>query len=187
MQVRTLWTLLLIGVGGGMLAQPVPAAEPAADQTIALGSGLKMTVPGDWVAKKPRIAMISHEFAVPAVPPDKEAGRVTVMTAGGSVEANVERWIGQFAQPDGSATKEKAKIEKKEIAKRTVTLVDVSGTYHDSRGPGMPVVDRPGYRMLAAVIPASENTYFVKFYGPAKTVEHQAAAFRRMIEGLSGP
>ena len=146
-----------------------------------------MTAPDDWVAKKPRMTMITYEYAVPAVAPDKEEGRVTVMTAGGSIAANVQRWIGQFSQPDGSSTEKKAKIEKKSLAKRTVTLVDVSGTYHDSRGPMTPTVERPGYRMLAAVIPTSDTNYFVKFYGPAKTVEQHAADFHRMIDGLSSP
>ena len=68
---------------------------------------------------------------------------MTIMGAGGSVEANIDRWIGQFTQPDGSDTKKAAKIEQKKIGGQEVHLVDVAGTYKDQRGPfaGGPVVD----------------------------------------------
>jgi hypothetical protein len=109
---------------------------------------------------------------------------MTVMTAGGSVEANVERWLGQFSQPGGASASEKAKVEKKKVAGHEVTVVDVSGTYRDSRGPFAPAVERPGYRMLAAVVPTSQGNYFIKFYGPKKTVDANEKAFLTMIEGI---
>jgi len=116
------------------------------------------------------------------------AGRMTVMGAGGGVQANVDRWYGQFTQPDGSATKDKASTKTLKLAGSTVTLVDVSGTYKDSPGgpfAGGKTVDRPGYRMLAAIVetPASQS-YFLKFYGPAATVAKHADGFRAMVEGI---
>ena len=74
---------------------------------------------------------------------------MTVMGAGGSLEANIDRWYQQFSQPDGSNTKERAKIEKREIAGQEVTVVDLSGTYMDRAGPMAPAIERPDYRMLA--------------------------------------
>jgi hypothetical protein len=110
------------------------------------------------------------------------------MGAGGSVQANVDRWYGQFTQPDGTATKDKAVSKTLKIADCTVTMVDVSGIYKDSpAGPfaGGKTIDRPGYRMLAAIVetPAS-GSYFLKFYGPAATVATYADGFRGMVEGL---
>ena len=50
--------------------------------------------------------------------------------------------------------------------------------------PVAPVVERPDYRMLAAVIPTDQGNYFIKFYGPKRTVGAQAAAFQKMLAGL---
>lgn len=166
-------------------AEAKPAAEKAAepgDRTIVLGETLRMTAPERWVPKRPAMRMIAYELAVPAVEGDAQDGRVTVMTAGGTVEANIERWAGQFSQPDGAATK--PKTETKTVAGQEVHLVDLAGTYKDARGPFAPAVERHGYRMLAAIIPTAEGAYFVKFYGPTKTVSENEGAFRSMIEGM---
>ncbi|MFM7291043.1 MAG: hypothetical protein ACKO6B_07410, partial [Planctomycetia bacterium] len=116
------------------------------------------------------------------------AGRMTVMGAGGSVQANVDRWFGQFSQPDGSATKDKASTKTLKLAGCTVTLVDVSGTYKDMPGgpfAGGKTIERPDYRMLAAIIETPvAGSHFIKFYGPAATVAKEADGFRKMIEGL---
>ena len=112
-------------------------------------------------------------------------GRVTIMGAGGAIDANIDRWYSQFSQPDGGSTKERAKVKKIKVAGEEVHLVDLSGTYKDQRGPMAPAVERPKYRMLAAIITAGPlGNYFVKFYGPQKTVTDHEKAFLTMIEGL---
>jgi len=168
--------------GMGMTMPRGPAVEPS--RTVGLSGGLKLKAPEAWLPKSPTSSIIQSELAVPAVEGDDADGRVTVMAAGGSVEANVDRWIGQFTQPDGSDTKQIAKVETIEVAGLPVHLVDISGTYRDARGMMGPVVERPGYRMLAAIIETPEANWFVKFYGPEKTVTKSAEAFRAMIEGL---
>ena len=70
---------------------------------------------------------------------------------------------------------------------RDVTLVDIPGTYKDSPGgpfAGGKTIDRPDYRMLAAIVEGPDGNYFLKFYGPAATVEQHADGFRTMIEGM---
>lgn len=175
-------TLLCVAAA---LAAALPVSALAqTDRAISLGSKLAATAPEGWIRKAPRAKIIEHEFAIPAAKGDKADGRMTVMTSGGSLEANLERWYGQFSQPDGSKFRDKAKVEKKMIAGREVHVVDISGTYRDAPGPFAKPIDRPGYRMLAAVVATDEGNYFLKFYGPAKTVEGQAGAFRAMLEGM---
>jgi hypothetical protein len=109
------------------------------------------------------------------------------MGAGGSIEDNINRWAGQFTQPDGSNTADKVKTRKLEAAGQPITLVDITGTYEDKAGPFVPGpgVQRPNYRMLAAVIETKKaGNYFIKFYGPQKTISGQEAAFTKMLEGL---
>ena len=43
---------------------------------------------------------------------------------------------------------------------------------------------RPDYRMLAAIVETEAGNYFIKLYGPAKTLGAQADAFRAMVESL---
>jgi hypothetical protein len=153
-------------------------AEGAAPRQINVGPALVMTAPESWQRRQPRIAMIEAEFAAPAAEGDQTDGRMTMMTAGGSVEDNIERWKGQFADAG------EAKIEKLNAGGTEVTIVDLAGTYKDQPGPFAPAVERPDYRMLAAIIPTDAGNYFVKFYGPKKTIGDNADGFRAMIESL---
>jgi hypothetical protein len=153
---------------------------------MALGGGkLRLKAPANWVRKQPQTSIVEHEFAIPASKGDTADGRLTVMAAGGGVEANIDRWYGQFTQPDGGSTRERAKVKKAKLAGEEVHLVDVSGTFKDQRGPAAPAVERPKYRMLAAIIATkSAGNYFIKFYGPERTVADNEKAFQAMIDGL---
>lgn len=172
-----------------LLALPaaVVAAEPAVTGfTIADGS-LSLEAPAGFERVRPSSGMVETEFSIPSegeLPP----GRMTVMGAGGSIEANIDRWCGQFTQPDGGDTKKKVARKDLRVAGCGVSLVDIPGTYLDKPGgpfAGGPTVKRPDFRMLAAIVqtPAAGN-YFLKFYGPAATVERHADGFRKMIEGM---
>ncbi len=175
---------------GVAMAQPA-VAEQAGAFTIADGS-MSLEAPAGWQRVQPKSGIVETEFSIPSegVTADGAplpAGRMTVMGAGGTVEANVERWYGQFAQPDGGSTKDKAATKKMKIAGREVTIVDVSGTFKDSPGgpfAGGKTIERPDYRMLAAIVEGPGGNYFLKFYGPAATVEKHAAGFRGMVEGM---
>ncbi len=152
---------------------------------ILAGGKLQLKAPASWIRKKPQTMIVEHEFAIPAAEGDKADGRLTVMAAGGGIEANIERWYGQFTQPDGGSTRERAKVKKIKVAGEEVHLVDISGTFRDQRGPAAPAVEQPKYRMLAAIIATKgSGNYFIKFYGPERTVAGQEKAFLTMIEGL---
>ncbi|HEX4145019.1 MAG TPA: hypothetical protein VHY91_16050 [Pirellulales bacterium] len=173
------------------LAALVCLAMPAAaeDRSVSLVDGkLQLTAPETWERKKPQNNVIQYEFAVAPVGGDERPGRVTISGAGGSVDANIDRWLGQFIQPDGADSKKAAKIEEKKIAGQTVHLVDISGTYKDQPGgpfAGGPIVERKKYRMFAAIIVTKDlGNYFLKFYGPEQTVADNRAAFDKMVESL---
>jgi hypothetical protein len=172
-----------------ILAAPLAARSQeakVAGETITLAKGqLVLTTPATWRKKQPSVNMIEYESAVPAVEGDKNDGRLTIMAAGGSIEANIDRWIGQFTQPDGKSTKDLVKTEKITVDGVSVNLVDMSGTYKDQRGPFAPAAVYEDYRMLAAIIP-TENAgrYFIKLYGPKKTIAANEEAFHKMSRGL---
>ena len=168
----------------------VARAQAVADDvrafTIANG-GFSLEAPAGWKQVPPKSGIVETEFAVPS-DGDAAPGRMTVMGAGGSVQANVDRWYGQFTQADGSATKDKATTKTLKLAGCTVTLVDVAGTFKDMPGgpfAGGQAVERPDYRMLAAIVETPEKgSYFIKFTGPGATVAKHADGFRKMVEGL---
>lgn len=180
--------------GGAMAAATAGSESTAPGSSGGSGGGelvlagkYRLTPPETWQPRRPAINMIEYELSVPAVEGDSRDGRVTFMAAGGSVEANIDRWLAQFTQPDGSDNRERAKIETIRVGGAEVHLVDISGTFNESTGPmmGNPV-PRENYRMLGAIIAAEDGgmPYFIKFYGPAQTVSANADAFRKMIEGL---
>jgi hypothetical protein len=172
-----------------MLAALVPIAtsqEAAAPTMIKIGSSLTMTAPAGWLSKAPRSKIIEYEFSIPAVEGDERDGRATMMGAGGSVEANIDRWIGQFKQPEGSESKPKGTTKEQQVAGQTVHILDITGTYQDKpRGPFGPSTDKPDYRMLGAVIVTKDSgSYFVKLYGPRKTIAANEASFFALIDSL---
>ena len=155
--------------------------------TVADGK-LAFKAPGEWTKKKPKSNIIEVEFEAPAAKGDEIAGRLTIMGAGGDVKQNIDRWYGQFLQPDGSDTKDKAKLEKKTIGGNPVHVVDISGTYKDTPGgpfAGGKTVNRENYRMLAAIIETkAAGNYFVKFYGPKGTIAENEKAFQELLQSL---
>lgn len=163
-----------------------PAATAPTAYTIA-GDSLSLEAPEGFERVRPKSMMVETEFAIPSEG-DAPAGRMTVMGAGGSVQANIDRWAGQFTQPDGGDTKDTLTTKKLEIAGCHVTIVDITGTFLDQPGgpfAGGPTVQRPDYRMLAAIVATPENgNYFLKFYGPSATVGRHAAGFQKMLEGM---
>jgi len=161
---------------------PVVAAEGT---PFDIGGKFMLTSPKNWVVKEPKSRIVEYEFEVPVAEGDDIPGRVTVMGAGGGVEANVDRWKGQFKAPESGEVK--AEVKEVKVADQPVHIVDIRGTYLDKPGPFVPGpgVERADYRMLGAIISTADaGQYFVKFYGPAKTVTANEPAFKEMIEGL---
>lgn len=191
-RLPTIVALLAIGALFAGAALQVRADDKAKKEDkkkptkISLAGGkVTMTAPKAWEVKKPRTRIVQYEFAAPVVKGDKIPGRITVMGAGGGVEANVNRWMGQFVQPDDKTTKERTKVTKKKLEGGELHVVDISGTFLDKQGgpfaPG-PTVKRENYRMLGAIVVTPRlGQYFVKLYGPKKTIDAQAKAFNKMV------
>jgi hypothetical protein len=153
-----------------------PSAKSyAAGGVVELG-GINLTPPGDWQQKPPGSSFVAAEFSLPRAAGDDADGRLTISTAGGSIEANIDRWKAQF-QPQPKA----AKQEVIDINGLKVTVVDFSGDFNDQRGPFAPGEKRSGYRMIAAVIPNRGHLHFVKATGPEKTIESRADAIHQFI------
>jgi len=142
---------------------------------LAQGATLKLDPPNGWVSKTTTSAMRVAEFTLPKVGSDTEDATVTVFYfggQGGNVQANLDRWIGQMAQPDGKASKDVAKTTALTSATGLkISVLDVSGTYVAEVNPGSAEkFNKPGFRQVAAYIETPNGPYFTKLVGPAATV-----------------
>lgn len=152
-------------------------------------AALTYTAPPVWHTRPPASSMRVAEFVVPKVQGDPEDAEVVVYYfgagGGGSVEANIDRWIGQVQQPDGSASKSKARRAERTINGLKVTTVDVSGTYTAEMRPGAAEhYNKPDYRVRAAVVETPQGAYYIKMTGPAKTVGSAQADYEKFLSSL---
>ena len=180
--------LLFAATSSFALAEDAKTDAKKKADVIKLSEGkITLPAPDSWERKQPRTRIVEHEFAAKG-PEGQKPARVTIMGAGGGVEANIDRWIGQFRQPDGGATREKTKVEKAKAGETEIHVVDITGTYMDRPGgpfAGGRVTPREGYRMMGAIIVTKNSGhYFVKMLGPDKTVAANSKAFREMLTKL---
>lgn len=157
------------------------AAEPGGPEqtggTVRLDT-VTLRAPDNWKRKQPRSSFVSAEFSLPAVDGAGE-GRLTVSSAGGSVEANIERWKGQFSGSPASPREERL-----DTPAGQVTLVDLAGEFNDQPGPFAPAAKRPDYRMIAAIIPGDGQLHFVKAVGPQKTIAARADEVKAFVRSV---
>ena len=144
--------------------------------TAQTGSGeLRFKAPDGWTTEKATSSMRVAQYKLPKAEGDKEDASLVLYffgaSQGGTPQANIDRWIGQMQQPDGSDSKTKAKTENLTVNGLKVTSVDVTGTYQAEMAPGSGSFHNDdNYRLRAAVIETPKGNYFVKLAGPAKTI-----------------
>jgi hypothetical protein len=163
-----------------LLATLILATLPA--QT----GSLQFDAPQAWKPRPAASTMRVAEFAVPRAQGDPEDAEVIVYFfggTGGSVDANIQRWIGQFQHPSGKPADGKRSTFS--VGTLKVTEVDVSGTYVAEVRPGAGErLNKPGFRMRAAVVETPKGPYFVKFTGPAATVKQASASFDQFVKSF---
>jgi len=152
-------------------------------------AGLTYTSPAGWTTVPTSSSMRVAQFTLPREKGDPEPAELVVYYfggSGGSVEANIERWLAQMQQPDGRPSKAVATRESRTVNGLSVSLVDVSGTYVAETAPGSAEHhNSPNFRLRAGVVQTPGGPYFIKLTGPAKTVAAQSQAFDRFVASLA--
>jgi hypothetical protein len=146
-------------------------------------AGLRWTPPAGWKNEGARPMRAATYNVAPAA--GDQAGAECVVYffgegQGGSVDANIERWKGQFRTPDGKPAA--AQIAKRTSHGLTITTIDTSGEYSGMAGPAareQPAVS--GYRLLGAIVEGPRGNVFVKFTGPAKTMAANQKQFEQLV------
>ena len=181
-------TALLVGImclGCGTPPTAAPNNAPQAPAPVSQGD-LRLKPPEGWVSQRPSSSMRVSQYQLPAADGDTEAAALVVYYfgpgQGGSVDANLERWIGQMQPPDGRPSKDKAKTETTSVNGMKVTLLDIAGTYAGGdMGGGSAGQSKPNFRMRAGVIETPKGAYFIKLVGPEKTVARWDKAFQEFV------
>ncbi|MEO8358752.1 MAG: hypothetical protein ABI672_01880 [Vicinamibacteria bacterium] len=150
---------------------------------------LKYDAPAGWTSKTPSSAMRLADFVLPKVDGDSEDATLTIYhfgaQAGGGVQANLDRWVGQMTQTDGKASKDVAKTSTMKVKDLALTVVDLSGTYIAEKTPGSAErYNKPDFKLIAAVVEGSGGPYYVKVVGPAKTVAKWDASIQAFLKSL---
>lgn len=158
-----------------------------APQTLPAGE-VAYTVPAGWLEHPPTSQMRKAEFRWPGKDGNEDAELAVFFFpgTGGSVQANLDRWYGQFKQADGSATADRASTQKVDANGLTVTVTHVTGTYLKSQASmmGGPVEEKPNYAMLAAIVETANGPWFFKATGPEATINHWRPSFDAFVKSL---
>jgi len=139
------------------------------------------TKPAKWLEQKTASRMRAAQFGVPGKD-GKPAGECVFFYfgpgQGGGVQANVQRWLGQFAEKP----KPKHKKEAAKIGGISLAYVFCEGTFMSGPPFGGAKVAKPDYAMAAAVLGTKPGWIYVKMTGPKEAVDGARVAFKKMIE-----
>ena len=96
----------------------------------------------------------------------------------GPVQANVDRWFGQFQEP---REKIGAKTEEVAVGKHKITYASAQGTYLSGM-PGGAKTAMKDHALLGAIVVGPLGDVFVRMTGPAELVKASTADFKKMME-----
>lgn len=169
------------------LAAPVLAQSQSSAAQTTHGR-LHFAPPAEWATRPTTSMMRVAQFALPKADGDPEDAELVVYYfggTGGTVQANIDRWLGQMAQPDGRPTRQVATITERRVNALSMTIVDASGTLVAEVSPGSTErFNKPGFRLRAVVVATPNGPYFVRVVGPAATVAHWSAQIDEFLGSI---
>lgn len=160
------------------LANPSKPSKPEA-------AGVGWKPPKAFVAVAPASAMRKAQYRVSS---DQDAPELIVHYfgpgQGGGVQQNLDRWIGQMKQADGSDSKDAAKTKTLTSSGGIkVHTVDVSGTF-SSNMPGQNAGPQKSSRLLGAIAEGPQGSVFFKVVGDSDDVGAAKDGFDALVQSL---
>ncbi len=134
-----------------------------------------------WVAVDPSGMRKAQLFAGDAKDPARRAEIVFFHFGpgvGGGVDANIQRWLGQFTQ---GPKDDKPIIEKAEVKGVKLTRVRAEGTFASGM-PGGPTTPQPDSALLGVILESPNGDVFIKMTGPADVVKANAQVFEDLVK-----
>ncbi|MEM7014962.1 MAG: hypothetical protein AAF585_26175 [Verrucomicrobiota bacterium] len=130
--------------------------------------------PGEkWTAQAPSSTMRKAELKFDAEGDDDPVAVFFEFGKSG-VQANIDRWKGQF---QGGPTEEN-------ITKLAdnATIVELAGTYLDGPPFGGQKTPKQGYKMLGAILEGEQTAVFIKLTAPAAAADEANESFKALVK-----
>lgn len=158
---------------GSAAARPPVTATPQAE--------IVWTKPESWIEKPQRPVRKATYEAPGAAGPAEVSVFYFGSDQGGSVEANIARWVGQFE----GVSPDQAKRDQQEVNGFKVYTVRVEkGTF--STGMAGSAKPYQNWGLNAAVVETPSGPYFFKMTGPEATVSAEVANFTELLKSIRG-
>jgi len=175
--VRAFWLTMALA------ATTLPTAWAAEPATFEVGA-FSFNRPEGWTWIVPSSPMRKAELRPPGSP-DTEPTEVTFFHfgpgQGGTPEANIQRWLGQFQEPLEQLDAKTAEIT---VGASKVILLSAGGTFLSGM-PGGPTTPKTDYAVRGAILISPQGDVYVKMTGPRRDVEAAADAFDLMIRSAT--
>lgn len=161
----------------------------AADTTRKEDARLRYAVPVSWARVPAPSDMRAAQYRIPKLEGDTEDGELVLFFfgpgQGGTADANLQRWYGQFTRPDGKSPKDAAVVTIRTVNGLKVTSVDLSGTYRPAPMGGAGGATKENWRMLAAVIEGEGGPWFFRATGPEATIADAKPEFDALLASVA--
>lgn len=167
-------------------ASPLPANHPPIDGTTSPHDGMRTPVASSdeapaitWQAPTGWKTMPNpNPMRIATYRPTADS-ELIVVRAGGTTDANIQRWIDQFDEP---ASTQRAR---RTVHGLGVEVLEASGTYNGGGlTAGAPAQPHPGWSLLGAVVETPGSSYFFKLLGPSDQIQATRASFDALIGSI---
>lgn len=179
--IRLLLSVVLISVCFATSGQDASVSPAMSHQIEFLG--VYSSVPGDWEVLTPSGNMRAAQMKLPG------PGFAEVVVyyfgpgVGGSVEANIARWQGQFLSPNGDPVQPDVSGLDTQGG-YPATWVELRGSYARGVGTGPVGAFKPNQTLIAAIVQIPKGNVYIQLYGDDLVVDVQRTAFRDFVRGL---
>lgn len=145
------------------------------DMPSASAASITWTAPARWVSVPNPSSMRIATYKIPRAQGDTDDAELSITQAGGGVDANIDRWVGQF---EGG----QAKRTSKTVKGMKVTIVEIGGTYSGGMSGGGP---QKGWALLGGIVETKDMPHFFKITGPEKTVKAARTELETMLDSIA--
>ena len=165
------------GATSGMPDDGKSPGEPPTPDAALAATGIQWKVPGGWREGGPHAMRLATYYV--GGPEPSTTGQCTVFHfgpgMGGSVDDNLERWVGQF---EGSPNYARRVLTEHGLK---VTRVEIAGTYLAPDSQMQSQGKRPDWKLLGAIVEGPQGAVFFKFVGPAAVIGPATRDFDGLI------
>jgi hypothetical protein len=170
-------------------ATPAPAIAQPAPASSAEQEPLHITWvdPPAFKRVPPSNPMRKASFVVPRAEGDAEDGELTVFYfgpgQGGSIDANVDRWVKQFGDVKPGDVK-RADREANGLRQHTVELEKGAFSAGAGMGMGSSAKAKENWGLVGGIVETPSGAYFFKMTGPSKTVKKAKPDFYKLLDSV---